>query len=961
MSQNMEPFLLHVAQQILDENPTNLDKVAVVFNNWRSGLFLRNQFTQLSHNRSAFFLPQIVGMDDLVSQLTDLQITPREFLLFELFKIHCDIEKQALVNPSDNTDTPQKEPKFEEFISSADMMLNDFSEIDLYRVDAQQLFGNLHDIKQIGEWDIEGTQHTPLQERYLQFYKSLYTYYIQLHRHLKDQKRAYSGMAYREAAENIDSMIDRLKSKYNRIYFVGFNVLSKCEYAIIHSCVQNNMGTLITDGDSYYYQNPDQEAGLFLRNKHMDFSEIGNYEDHFAQEERNITIVSCPTSVLQAKYAGQILRDINTPDNTALILADESLLLPSLNALPENITTANVTMGFPYEYTAVHNLVLKIFSLHTRVKNGSFHHKDITDIFSDNIICNILGTSNLHAKVTRQLAERGIIYANKENIADMIGMESLQKIDFLFSECENKPQQFMQVCQKLIQTILDSTLPVIDTEATETDQSFDQVKEEEALACFSEIVDYFNELQTQYQYIEKIETLQKIYTRIAHRRSITFYGEPLAGLQILGMLETRNLDFDTIVMLGVNEGVLPAGRTPNTLIPYSLKRGFGIPTHTEYDAVYAYHFYRLLQRAKNVYLLFSTEDSGLGKGAPSRFILQIRTELAQHYPNIHIVDEVLSLPIPPSAEVPPLVGEKTAAVMQRLREMADKGFSPSALNVYLGCPLKFYYEYVLKIREQEDVSEDIDQSELGTFIHTVLEHIYSSHPNNNVQVVILKEHLANIDTLLNDTLKEILKGRNPEGRNHFLASVARMQITNFLRQEIKYLESGATIKILQPEKTMNETEQKQCTLEINNDGILTKVVIQGRADRIDLTNGKVRIIDYKSGKVDAQALNITQKAISEGKIPDKWFQVMTYAWIYSRLNPVQYPFTTGIYPLQNLSSGFIPASIDGQQDLDANVMNDFQELLTGIVSQIFNPKEPFLPNSKKLCIYCPFASTCGTK
>lgn len=935
----METFLAEVARTLRADHPTDLDQVTVVFNNRRSGLFLRRQFASMSDK--PFFLPQIIGIDELISELGGLEIVPNEFLLFELYKIHCAIGGAE-----------RKFQTFEEFISFGDMMMVDFSEIDLYCVDAKQLFSNLHEIKAIGEWDIETGTLTEFQRRYLEFYKSLYLYYESLHQHLLAKGKAYSGMAYRHVAENIEELA---KSKsYHKIYFVGFNALSTSEKTIIQHYSRAGIGQLITDGDAYYVDDPNQEAGHFLRvHQQGEFARTLGYTDHFSQGKKDITIVSCPENVLQCKYAGNLLQQLmqKHPDNpieqTAIVLADESLLMPTLNALPPEIKTANITMGYPFTNTGVHSLAVKLFNLHQHRRSQLFHHQDILDIISDLGICNVLGINNIHSKLTHLLSFNHVIFATKEEIAELCKKAGcdIAPIEFIFSDGTPSPDDFLRMASHLVEVLY-------------TNHVYDHdIKEREALACLLEIIRHFQDLQSEYQFIENLNVLNKIYTRLSQRRSVSFYGEPLQGLQILGVLETRNLDFKRVILISANEGTIPSGRTNNTLIPYNLKIAFGIPTFHDKDAVYAYNFYRLLQRADDVHLLYSTESDGNGKGAPSRFILQVRRELATRYPdNITLHEQVLSAANTSLPEPEVAIFEKTDAITHRINEMSAQGFSPSALNKYRSCPLRFFYENVLHIKESESVSEDLERNELGSTIHGVLENIYKQCQGEFLTTELLKTALDNLDDLLSQELEKQFKyGRSHEGRNHFLEAVAKVQITNFLKSEIQQLEAGNQIKIIALEEDLSQK------LTIDIDGQQHTVKIFGIADRIDEWNGTTRIIDYKSGGVKPEDLRVADGEPDWAEVPDKWFQVMIYTWLFQKKSQSYTPHIAGIYPLRRLGAEFMTASWEESEILTPKHLSTFEEMLKQLISQIINPAIPFVPTPEAkhpACGYCPFSETC---
>lgn len=938
----METFLAEVAQTLRANHPNDLDQVTVVFNNRRSGLFLRRQFASMEGK--PFFLPRIIGIDELISELSNLEIVPNEFLLFELFHIHCAIGGEN-----------RKFATFEEFISFGDMMLADFSEIDLYCVDARSLFSNLHELKAIGEWDVESGQLTEFQKRYLEFYHSLYHYYDMLHQRLLTKGKAFSGMAYRYVAENIQALSP--KGPNHKVYFVGFNALSTSENIIIRHYIQAGIGQLITDGDTYYFNDQNQEAGHFLR-KHQSegFPALFEYQDHFANSHKQVTIVSCPENVLQCKYAGKLLAEQvrNNPDNpiekTAIVLADESLLMPTLNALPPEIKTANITMGYPFRSTTVNSLVVKLFSLHQRRRKELFYHQDIIDILTDNGICKTLGITNIHSKLMRQMAQSHIIYASADEIAEIcqqIGC-NLNKIKFLFSDNEPTPDEFLCMMEQLVKLFYADKVYANDK------------KEQEALACLWEIVRHFQDLQDEYHFVENLNVLSKIYTRLAQRRSVAFYGEPLKGLQILGVLETRNLDFKRIILVSANEGTIPSGRTNNTLIPYNLKVAFGIPTFHDKDAVYAYNFYRLLQRADDIHILYSTESDSMGKGSPSRFVLQVRRELALRYPNnISLQEQVLSATNNPSVVATTLERRKDESIIHKISEISSKGFSPSALNKYRNCPLKYYYENVLGIQESDAVSEDLERNELGSYIHAVLENIYSQDKGKPVSAEMLQQSLDNIETLLGQVLEQQFNhGRSHIGCNHYLESVAKMQITKFLKTEIEQLKQGIPITII----GLEEKLAHQLNIEI--DGQPYRATIAGIADRIDKWKETIRIIDYKSGKVNSRDLMVKDAEPDWAKVPDKWFQVMLYTWLFQHTHHTDTPHLAGIYPLGHLGAEFMPAQWEKDTFLTAEHLSSFEKMLQHLVGEILNPKISFYPNfnpKNSTCQYCTFLETCQSQ
>lgn len=932
----MDAFLKQVALRILAEHPDNTDRVLVVFNNHRSQLFLQNHFQQLSvANNATFFLPKTTVIDDMVSDMSGLQIVKGEFLLFELYAIHIELSGDQ-----------RKYQTFEEFISFGDMMLGDFSEIDRYCVDADNIFLNLHNLKAVGEWDIESPHLSERQRQYLDFYRSLSTYYHRLHERLLSRRQAYAGMAYRHVAENIFSLADQCD--YEHIYFVGFNALSECERRIIGEFVHRGKATLLTDGDAYYYDDSMQEAGYFLRKHSREFDSLGHYGPSlFADGEKEITIVECPENVLQCKYAGQLLSShrpwLDDAESTAIVLADESLLIPTLNALPDNDEQqkykVNISMGFNFADSTLNAMVTRLLALYRRGNDRGYYHADLLEVLSDLYLQHLAGADDLRHTVGRYLEQESRVRCTTSEIASLLPDD---RILFLFPEAIPSPDDVLTIIRRLCTMLADS------------DIAQSNLTLRPALESLLEIVEYIERLQADYHYIASLDTLERIYSRIAQRHSISFIGKPLHGLQILGMLETRNLDFKNVVLLSTNEGVLPSGRGNNTMIPYELKRHFGLPTYEEQDSVYAYHFYRLLQRAERVYLLYSSEVEAAGKGEESRFIKQVRSELSKRFPgHISLHEEVAR----PTQRTPLSTlhttlpeGTKTEAVMQRIAQVAERGFSPTALNNYIECPLKYYYANLLRINESDTVEDDIDASQLGECVHNILNRIYEPFIGHRVSAEALDRALKHLPELVDDEFGHLFRhGRSTEGRNEFLRSVAQTQLTHVLRREKRLIEEGHRIDIVALEEDM-----KPYTLCVDP----SPVRLTGRVDRVDRFDGQLRIIDYKTGRLDESEISIRGE-LDEQNMPGKWLQLMCYTLIFRRTHGGNEPVSAGIYPLRNLQSGVKMASWDGKTTIDDQSLDAFERFLRGAIDRLIDPEEPFAPTTRPTsCTFCPVRAFC---
>ena len=932
----MDTFLKQIALRIVNEHPQDTDQVLVVFNNNRSKRFFIKQFDTLG---KATFLPQIMTIDELISQLGGLEIVSKEFLLFELYQIHVELGGNE-----------RKYQTFEDFISFGDLMIGDFSEIDQYMVNSEEIFDNLHSLKEIGEWDITGTPLTEFQKKYLEFYRSLYQYYTRLREKLLSKKQAYSGMAYRLVAESIAEKASN--NSFSAIYFIGFNALSKCEERIIGEYVRRGIGHLLADNDVYYLEpSQEEEAGRFLK-KHMEtFPELKpEGPSHFNTHPKEITIIDCPENILQCKFAGQLLSkhpEWLTPkeaESTAVVLADEKLLIPTLNALPDigMAYNVNITMGYAYADSMVHALAIKVFSLYRQHTSRGYYHNDVMEILSDRFVCRLLEAPNLRRKLERVMRSENLIRCNTESIIDTLkkaGITNPELISFLFPEEAPSPDGNLSLLRQLASLIANSDLLEKNP------------KEKQSLGSLAEILDNLDELLGTYpDTVENINTLEKIYSRIASRHSISLIGEPLMGLQILGMLETRNLDFKRVILLSANEGILPAGRSENTLIPFYLKRQKGLPTYVEKDSVYAYNFYRLLQRADEVYLLFSSESDGMGKGEASRFIGQVECELTPSFGikthHIAVKADTSLTDITPRQEV-----EKTSLIMQRIATMGKHGLSPTSFCDYVDCPMKYFYSRVMKVNEVESIDEDLDASQLGSSIHSVLEKVYSGLLNQPLTAEMLAKALEELPALMADAFEKLYSGgRNTEGRNRFLYSVAESQLRHILEQEKARLEHGEKLII------------KAVENDSNRYSILPGVELKGTIDRVDEHNGCLRIIDYKTGRLDKKEITYNDR---DERMPGKWLQLMWYTLLYFRNNHPSDPLIkSGIYPLRNMRSDVKLATWDigdgnDPEAITPEKLDRFEELLREKISDLMNPNIPFRATpSREACRFCPVKTFC---
>ncbi len=482
----------------------------------------------------------------------------------------------------------------------------------------------------------------------------------------------------------------------------------------------------------------------------------------------------------------------------------------------------------------------------------------------------------------------------------------------------------------------------------------------EYLYHLSKIIKRCRTMIETYPFINNLKTLRKIIFQVLDSSRLPFTGEPLQGLQVMGVLETRAIDFENLVVLSVNEGILPSGRLPNSFIPFDIKSEFGLPTYQHKDAVFAYHFYRMLQRAKNIYLLYDTEGDQMKGGEKSRFITQLGYELKKFNPDT-IFEETLLAPHPPKAgKDRGITMAKSPAIMERLSDKSIKGFSPSSLNVYINCPLQFYFQEILGLSESETIEETVESKTMGTVIHQVLHKVYRQFEGNFVNPELLLKKTAETEKFMMDAFSEhYMEGDLEHGKNHLIFKASLFLVNQFIKKEAGDLLSGdnpgSSLKIISLESFFNT--MINCTVM----GRETEVKVKGKTDRIDLLGETVRIIDYKTGSVQPKDLNLKSwdTLTSDPKMA-KAFQLLLYAFLYYRNHEgSNLKIESGNITMRKISSGFMKVKLPEEQEINKESMKMFEECLQSLLEKILDPGIPFTQaEDSENCAYCPFTTIC---
>lgn len=855
----------------LHTNKYNLSELIFVLPSKRAGIFLRHELSKVE--RKTLFSPQIISIEEFVSELSQLKSVSNTELLFEFYETYKKLTKKEA------TDT------FDSFAKWAQILLQDFNEIDRYLITQDHLFDYLSAIQDLKHWSNKENQTTFIKN-YLYFWNRLKIYYEAFTSSLVDKKIGYQGLIYREAVDNIESYIQNSTNKMH--VFLGFNALNKSEETIIQELLQNDLAKIYWDIDQVFFNDKNHDASLFIRQhtsnwKHYKTNPFNWITNNYSLK-KNINVIGVPKQVGQAKYIGSLLKQLSKDQSelkkTAVVLGEEQLLMPLLNSIPDTIQTVNITMGFPLKSIPLAALFESLFQIHKKVTTG-FYYKDVIKIIQHSFIKPLFDSQA--ESMIKTINENNIIYLSIEQLKQIApNYDAL--INVLFGNWESSANVAINNCKSLILTIK---------------EHLDKDKEKnllqlEYLFRFNTLFIELERLNATYAHIENVATLFSIYKELLASETLDFKGEPLDGLQIMGMLESRVLDFETIIISSVNEGILPAGKSNNSFIPFDVKLENKLPTYKEKDAVYTYHFYRLLQRAKNIYVIYNTEVDAFNTGEKSRFITQLELE------GIHTISQKIVAPQTPVLSKNIISIKKDNDVLDEIKKYALKGFSPSALTSYIRNPIDFYYQKVLKIKEHDDIEETVAANTLGTVIHNTLEDFYKPYEGKQLTENAVLNMRPKIDETVKHHFKDLYKeGDINTGKNLIVFEIAKRYISNFLDLEIQDLKDGNSIEIV-----AIETENRS---QIEIPELNFPVYITGKVDRIDKRNGITRIIDYKSGKVEQNKVELInwEELTTDYDAYSKSFQVLTYAYLMHAKTPFTTPIEAGIISFKNLSAGFL--------------------------------------------------------
>ena len=957
----MESFLKLVAADLYKHTKGNLAHTAVVFPNKRAGLFFNEYLAQESD--SPIWSPAYVSISELFRSLSPWEVGDPVKLVCELYKIFR--------RETQSTET------LDDFYFWGEMLISDFDDADKNRVDTDKLFSNLQDLRNIMDdytfiddeqeeairqffqnFSIE--RRTALKERFISLWDVLGNIYKGFRESLASQNIAYEGMMYRHVIEHLD--VDKLP--YEKYVFVGFNVLNKVEHTLFTQLKDAGKAVFYWDYDEFYMKENRQavthEAGEFIRRNLRDFpSPLSGELFKNLSKPKEVHYIASSTENAQARYLPQWIRNnLTTPEKeTAVVLCNEALLQPVLHSLPAEVKHVNITMGFPLSQTPVYSFLIALLELHTHgfnFKSGRYTFQSVVTLLKHPYTRQLTGQAEL---LEKELTRNNRFYP----LPGELGKDEF--LTRLFTPLSGN----LNLCIRLSETLQQvASIYQANTSGTEDTDAFNQLYRESLFKAYTTI-NRFRTLIEEDELTVQSETFRRLLVKVLSATNIPFHGEPAIGMQVMGVLETRNLDFRHLVLLSVNEGQLPKSGGDSSFIPYNLRKAFGMTTIEHKIAVYAYYFYRLLQRAERITLIYNTSSDGLNRGEWSRFMLQFLIE----WPH-PITRQFLEAGQSPQG-TSSITVEKTPDVMRRMQSLFDvranpkAKFSPSALNYYLDCPLKFYYRYVAGLSAPDEVSAEIDSATFGSIFHYAAEHIYKDLTTHGK--VINKEALETllrnevklqdyVDTAFKKLFFNVPQNEKPEynGVQLINSAVIARYLKQLLQNDLRY----APFTFIASEMEVDEP------IDIQTPKGVIKSRIGGIIDRMDSKDGTLRIVDYKTGGDADTPPHVESLFIPDKKRSNYVFQTFLYAAIMCRKQPTMKIAPALLYIHRAATETYSPVIQMGEPRKPKEAVEDFskyekeyRERLQGLLEEIFNPEKSFTQTEIiEKCTYCDFKALC---
>jgi len=968
----MQTFLNLVATRILQNHPTDLSRICIVVPTRRAAFFVMQELANLT--LEPVMSPTVTAVDDFVESICTLEIEDSVHLLFELY------DTFKILDP---------DLQFDRFMGWASVLLSDLDKIDQYLVDTNYLFDYLSEVRALTRWQESLPSGKSLSDsggtkQYFSLFDNIKKIYVTFRERLLAKNKAYRGMAYRQLAEQVDTLLVS-GTDYSKIYFAGFNAFTESEKKIVTALIKAGKAEVLWDSDKYYMQeNTGVEAGKSLREYQKDrrFGEWNWTTDHLLTSFKNITFYGVPNATLQTKVAGQLYQEMRMKDEpgepvlTAIVLADENLLLPMLYSLDEGVTDLNVTMGLSLRSSLLYTLIDSIFELQQNViefrnKSGrtvripKFSHKSISKILNhpfirhfEHVVLRPEGDGQtIIQKTLLEITDQNLVFLSSEELVALGNGHPLFRI--LFSHWpKNNSALVLNTFYQLIDLLRDVY------------KDYKNALETEYLYLFYTLLKQFEQTLYEQTEIITLKTLRSFMFELIKQTKIPFSGEPISDLQILGMLETRALDFDRIIILSVNEGIIPQAKRQNSLIPFDAAQAVGLPTHQHQEAVMSYHFYHLLQRASEVHMLYTSTNDAFGGGEKSRFIQQVEYELSQYNRHIHIENKTVVFEATPREELEELITKDDGIIAAIRAYLAGKGVYPTHLNEFIRCSMQFYLKHIVGVQEKEDVEEELGMDKIGTWLHACLERldqVYFLNDNDPTEEEIKAVLKTEFDHLFRGYVTDL-------GLNRIYFQVGEQQILTFLKHQ---MEQKPRRKILAAEQPL------RTSVELILQGTFTPVNIGGKIDRIEIDEeGSLYVMDYKTGSVEISGRQkLSDPELREQVIrtdPDRKMGYVRQLWLYEylmyrkMLDEKGLKLKGSVFEFGNhlVKSGFysfrdpknlIANPLELTEGLDADhFISKSERIIADILNDMLDPDIPFRKtDDTNVCKFCDFVGICG--
>ena len=913
----MISFLDYVAQNIIDEN-YDFQNIKIVLPSNRASLVLRK--TLIKKIKHPIISPEIISISEFINELSGLKKIESTSVIFELYIIYNEI-------------IPKNEQQnFDEFMGWASTLINDFNLIDSYLVDSNALFSSLISANEINEW----AQSNNLESKNkigLKFWKNIPALYSSLKTHLIKNKIGTIGIQFREAVKHLELYMSE-NDKFH--YFIGFNMLNTAESIIFQEFISQKKGKVLWDLDKDFYDDNKHSAGNFIRSYYKSWKCLrGKKPEGLSsnfKKNKTFHVIQTTNKISQSKYVGQIINDWKYKGddfNKAVVLGDEKILTSVLSGINLNSDKFNVTMGIPIFNSSISSLIDMLFEMHINTIKEKYTYDDVLSILNDSIISNQLKKEKIDLnniikdlrKTNYSLFPLDLLYIDQESLQYYLFRQVKSSSDLLL-----KIESLIKYFEK-VNHFKDTGLYIL--------KEINLIK-----GVISKLLNYLSKIKK-----VPFNVLRIIYKESIKENKLNFYGESGSSLQIMSLSETRLIDFDSVVITNVNEGILPRGKSNDSFLPFDIKKHFQLPTFLEYDDRDAYQFYRLIQNADDMYLLYSVSEKGLGGSEKSRFIYQLEYFLK---PNHKINFVKIKTPL---KKTKIFKVDKTNEIINKLKSIVKNGLSPSALSNFMINPLDFYYKRILRIKDFEGLFPAIEPKDKGNILHKTLEEIYKPFLNKEIKASDYHLIINSLPQKLDEQFRFIYGG-NPKrtGYDYLIYEELKKQCHELLITEKNLIEKGNKLIILSLEK------QIEYDLDIKELPCPVKII--GIIDRIDEWNGQLRISDYKTGSVKSDRLkyssNISFNSIQNKKMKEyrSLFQLLLYSYVYSKQNSLK-SINTGIIPLKSPKDYFYPVTTsfieekENKTKLFSQTFDQFESELLSIIIKLFDEKTPFIAHDSE--------------